>query len=333
MSAGEFELINHYFKAPPDALSPASVLLGIGDDAALVQTDASQALVVAADTLVSGVHFPADAPAEEVGQRALRVNLSDIAAMGAVPHWFTLALTLPKSWHSDARREWVADFSRGLKACADEYHCSLIGGDTTSGPLTISIQMLGQVPAAKALRRDGANLNDFVLVTHTLGDSAAALAVMNKDVTAGDALTHCTEADHAYLQARFYRPEPRIKAGLLLRDIASSAQDVSDGLLADLGHLCEASDVAAEIDIAEIPLSPTLQKFDLAQARHWALTGGDDYELVFTVAEQNMPLLAMAQAQGDIQASVIGRIVGGAGVHCELDGAPFSVDTTGYQHF
>ncbi|WP_049721056.1 thiamine-phosphate kinase [Gilvimarinus polysaccharolyticus] len=333
MSAGEFELINHYFKAAPDALSPASVLLGIGDDAALVKTDANQALVVAADTLVSGVHFFADAPAEEIGQRALRVNLSDMAAMGAEPHWFTLALTLPQHWSEAARSGWVADFSRGLKACADQYDCNLIGGDTTSGPLTISIQMLGQVPAARALRRDGANLDDFVLVTHTLGDSAAALGLMNKDVAAGSALMHCTAADRAYLQARFYRPEPRIKEGILLRDIASSAQDISDGLLADLGHLCEASDVAAEIDVAQLPFSEALQKSDPEQVRHWALTGGDDYELVFTVSEQNMPLLAMAQAQGNIQASVIGRIVSGAGVHCELDGAIYSVDQTGYRHF
>lgn len=332
MSAGEFELINHYFKPAPDALNPASVLLGIGDDAALIQPDAEQALVVAADTLVSGVHFLADAPAAEVAQRALRVNLSDMAAMGAEPRWFTLALTLPKTWSDETRREWVADFSRGLKDCADDYACSLIGGDTTSGPLSISIQMLGQVPAVKALRRDGAGLDDFVLVTHTLGDSAAALATLDED-SLNVAEAALDETDRAYLQSRYYRPEPRISEGVLLRDIASSAQDISDGLLADLGHLCEASDVAAEIDIAELPLSLTLQKFDVGQAQRWALTGGDDYELVFTVPEQNMPQLAMAQAQGRIQATVIGRIVSGAGVHCELDGAPFSVDTTGYRHF
>jgi len=331
VSAGEFELINHYFKTAPDALTPATVLLGIGDDAALLQPDASQALVVAADTLVSGVHFPADAPAQEVGQRALRVNLSDMAAMGAVPHWFTLALTLPKHWCDDTRRQWVAEFSRGLKACAEQYQCHLVGGDTTSGPLSISIQMLGQVPANAALRRDGASVDDFVLVTHTLGDSAAALALLNNHVAAADHA--CTEADRQYLQGRYYRPEPRIQQGIVLRDIASSAQDISDGLLADLGHLCAASDVAAEIDLATLPQSAALQKFAPQQALRWALTGGDDYELVFTVAEHKMPLLAMAQAQGNIHASVIGRIVSGAGVHCELDGAPFSVDTTGYRHF
>ncbi|WP_041524104.1 thiamine-phosphate kinase [Gilvimarinus agarilyticus] len=329
MSAGEFELINHYFKAAPDAITPASVLLGIGDDAALVQPSSGQALVVAADTLVSGTHFPADAPAEQIGQRALRVNLSDIAAMGAQPRWFTLALTLPASWGSDARREWVAEFSRGLKQCADQYQCTLIGGDTTSGPLCISIQMLGEVVAAKALRRDGANLDDFVLVTHTLGDGAAALDVIDE----GTEQETWSDDDRDYLRSRYYRPEPRIQEGLLLQEIASSAQDISDGLLADLGHICQASDVAAEIDVAELPLSASLQKADVTQAQRWALTGGDDYELVFTVPEHNMPKLAMAQAQGQIQATVIGRIVSGAGVHCELNGAPFRVDSTGYRHF
>lgn len=329
MSAGEFELINHYFKPAPDTLNPASVLLGIGDDAALVQPAADEALVVAADTLVSDVHFPAGAPAGAIAQRALRVNLSDMAAMGAEPRWFTLALTLPKAWADDARRSWVADFSRGLKNCAEQYNCTLIGGDTTSGPLSISIQMLGQVPAQSALRRDGAGLNDFVLVTHSLGDSAAALALLNNEPHS----TSLTDTDRDYLQERYYRPEPRLREGVLLRDIASSAQDISDGLLADLTHICEASDVAAELDLAELPLSHALQQFDAAQAQRWALTGGDDYELVFTVPEQNMPLLAMAQAQGLIQATVIGRIVSGAGVHCEFNGAPVCVDSTGYQHF
>ncbi|MDO3381182.1 thiamine-phosphate kinase [Gilvimarinus algae] len=326
MAAGEFELIDHYFKPAPDELAPDSVVLGIGDDGAIVQPDPAQQLVVAADTLVADVHFPADADPELVGERSLRVNLSDLAAMGATPAWFTLSLTLPPQWPEEARRRWVAGFSRGLKACARAYDCSLIGGDTTSGPLTVAIQMLGQVPPGKALRRDGAAVDDFVLVTHRLGDGAAALAALKGEVSFAP--------EHAsYLQQRFYRPEPRLLEGIVLREIASSAQDISDGLLADLGHLCAASDLAAEIDVAQLPLSRALEALPCEQAYHWALTGGDDYELVFTVAPDKMPLLAMAQASGEIDASVIGRIVTGAGVHCELDGKPYRLARAGYRHF
>lgn len=326
MSLGEFELINQYFRPAADQPDGEAVVLGIGDDAALIQPDPLQQLVVAADTLVAGVHFPSDADPELIGERSLRVNLSDMAAMGAVPKWYTLSLTLPADWHEEQRRDWVAGFSRGLRKSSAEFGCALVGGDTTSGPLNIAIQMLGQVPPGKALRRDGACVGDFILVTHRLGDGAAALQSFSESDT-------WSESQGDYLKERFYRPVPRITEGILLRDIASSAQDISDGLLADLGHICKASDVGAELDVESLPLSDATMAAGLERARFYALAGGDDYELVFTLSPTKMPELAMAQARGDITATVVGRIVHGAGVHCLLNDEPYSPDAIGYRHF
>ncbi|MDO6746198.1 thiamine-phosphate kinase [Gilvimarinus sp. 1_MG-2023] len=324
MAAGEFELINHYLKPAPDEILPDSVLLGIGDDAALIQPSVEQHLAVATDTLVADVHFPATAPADLIAERSLRVNLSDMAAMGAEPQWFTLSLTLPSEWDSECRRDWVATFSRGLKACAKQFGCVLIGGDTTQGPLSVGIHMLGQVPPAEALRRDGAEPGDFVLVTGCLGDAAAALAVLDDD---------STDSRRDYLRDRYYRPSPRVAEGQLLRKIASSAQDISDGLLADLNHICQASDVAAELDLDQLPMSAALAEAGESDAVRLATSGGDDYELVFTVAAENMPALAMLQAEGKLEATVIGRILSGAGVHCQWQGDVYQSSITGYQHF
>lgn len=317
---GEFELIARYFTGAREDL-PDSVVLGVGDDGALLSPDPQQQLVVSVDTLVAGVHFPADAPAGEVGQRALRVNLSDLAAMGATPAWFTLALTLPPEWDETRRRDWVSGFSAGLRAAAETYGCALVGGDTTAGPLSVTIQIMGQVPPGLALRRDGAAVDDFILVTHTLGDGAAALASLDRPGAS------------AYLRERFYRPTPRLAEGQLLRGLASAALDISDGLLADLGHLCSASDVAAVVDVASLPLSEALRAEEPARAREWALTGGDDYELVFTLAPERMGELARLQAEGRISATVIGQICAGSGVHCELDGREYHPAGNGYQHF
>ncbi len=317
---GEFELIARYFTSAREDL-PESVVLGVGDDGALLSPDPEQQLVVSVDTLVADVHFPAAASAEEVGQRALRVNLSDLAAMGATPAWFTLALTLPADWDENRRRDWVGGFSVGLRAAADAYGCALVGGDTTAGPLSVTIQIMGQVPPGLALRRDGAAVDDFVLVTHTLGDGAAALTSLDQPGAS------------AYLRERFYRPTPRLAEGQLLRGLASAALDISDGLLADLGHLCHASDVAAVVDVASLPLSEQLQTAPLEQARDWALTGGDDYELVFTLAPERMADLARLQAEGRINATMVGQICAGSGVHCELEGREYHPARNGYQHF
>jgi thiamine-monophosphate kinase len=327
----EFELIQQFFQHEQADLlleekAQASVALGIGDDCALLQLPANKQLALTVDTLVADVHFPADAKPEDIAERALRTNLSDLAAMGADPLWFTLALTLPKN-SIYVSEEWLRGFSRGLFRTANHYEIVLVGGDTTSGPLNITIQAMGAVDPHHALRRDGASVGDFVCVTNYVGDGAAALAVIQQRLK-------LTESHEHYLRERFYRPAPCLIEAGLLRSIASAALDISDGLVADLNHICEASDLGAVIDVENLPLSPALLSVnDLQQARKWALSGGDDYELCFTVPPEKMPELAMLIAQEKIKASVIGEIIAGRGVHCELEGEAYELDSAGYQHF
>ena len=318
----EFELIRQFFQREQAENPHAGVVLGIGDDCALLQPLPDKHLAVSVDTLVADVHFPANADPEQIAERALRVNLSDLAAMGADPLWFTLALTLPET-----DEHWLRHFSRGLFRVAREFNCALVGGDTTAGPLSITLQVMGAVTPHLALRRDGASPGDYVLVTHYLGDGAAALAVIQERLQ--------LSAEHeAYLRDRFYRPQPRLQEAALLRGLASAALDISDGLVADLGHICAASDLAAIIDVDSLPLSPAMQTIgDITQARHWALTGGDDYELCFTVAPEKMPDVAMLIAEGKLNASVVGELVPGRGVTCELQGEIFELTRQGYRHF
>ena len=327
----EFELIQQFFQREQADLlleekAQVSVVLGIGDDCALLQVPANKQLAVSVDTLVADVHFPADAKPEDIAERALRTNLSDLAAMGAEPLWFTLALTLPKN-SEYVSEEWLRGFSRGLFRTANHYEIVLVGGDTTSGPLSITIQAMGAVESHQALRRDGASIGDFVCVTNYVGDGAAALAVIQNRLA--------LNSDHEeYLRERFYRPVPRLQEAKLLQGIASAALDVSDGLVADLNHICEASDLGAVIDVENLPLSPALLAMNnLQQARTWALSGGDDYELCFTLSPEKMPELAMLIAQSEINATVIGEIIAGSGVHCELEGEAFELAVQGYQHF
>lgn len=318
----EFQLIQQFFQREQAEQPAAGVVLGIGDDCAVLQVPAGQQLAVSVDTLVADVHFPADADPELIAERALRTNLSDLAAMGADPLWFTLALTLP-----EANEDWLRSFSRGLFACAREYGIALVGGDTTSGPLSITIQVMGATQPQQTLRRDGANIGDFVLVTNTVGDGAAALAAIQNTRTFSD--------EHIdYLQQRFYRPMPRLNESALIRSIASSALDVSDGLVADLQHICDASDLGAVIDVENLPLSAAVKSLnDSAQAYQWALSGGDDYELCFTVSPEKMADIAMLIAQGKLNATVIGEMIAGSKVICEYEGEPFVLTKTGYQHF
>ena len=319
---GEFQLIQQFFQREQAEQPAEGVLLGIGDDCALLQIPEGKQLAVSVDSLVAGVHFPVDAAPELIAERALRTNLSDLAAMGADPLWFTLALTLP-----DANEEWLRNFSRGLFACAREYKIALIGGDTTSGPLSITIQVMGSVTPGAAMRRDGANIGDFVLVTNSVGDGAAALALIQAQV-------HCDETSANYLHERFYRPTPRLHESVFIRDIATAALDISDGLVADLQHICDASDVGAIIDVENLPLSYAMQAFNNpTQAREWALTGGDDYELCFTVSPEKMADIAMLIAQGKLNATVIGGIIPGNKVICEFEGEPYPIAKAGYQHF
>lgn len=318
----EFELIRQFFQREQAENLHSGVVLGIGDDCALLQMPEGKQLAVSTDTLVADVHFPANADAEDIAERALRVNLSDLAAMGAEPLWFTLALTLP-----EVNEDWLRSFSRGLFRAAGESGCALVGGDTTAGPLSITLHVMGAVAPHLALRRDGASPGDFVLVTNYLGDGAAALAVIQDRLQLADEY-----AD--YLRARFYRLQPRLAEAKLIRGLASAALDISDGLVADLGHICRASDLGAVIDVESLPLSPALLALDnLDQARQWALSGGDDYELCFTVPAEHMPEVAMLIAEGKLRATVIGELHAGSGVVCELNGAAFNLSRQGYQHF
>ncbi len=320
MASDEFSLIERYFKEGVGV--GEGVRIGVGDDAALLNLRAGEELAVTVDTLVADVHFPASAAPADIAQRALRVNLSDLAAVGADPRWFLLALTLPQ-----ADEGWLADFAAGLTAVASSYGCALVGGDTTRGPLAVSITALGAVPVGSALSRSGAAPGDWVLVTGALGGAAAALAEMQ----ASGSCRACSVG----LDDRYWRPEPRLAQGCALRGVASAAIDISDGLLADLGHVAKASRLGAEISLEAVPLAqPAVERFGTASVRSWALTAGDDYELCFTLPPQRMHVLQDLTDAGVLQATRIGRLTSEPGVRV-LDGAgcPLTVAQTGYRHF
>ena len=317
MSLNEFEIIARYFTRPTE---DPDVLLGIGDDAAVVQ--ASGPVVIATDTLVAGVHFPDALGGDAVGYRVLAVNLSDLAAMGAEPRWYTLALTLPK-----VDEEWLEGFAAGLFRLADRHRVSLVGGDLTSGPLTATVQLLGTDRTGHLLTRAGAHPGDDIYVTGSLGDSAAGLALLREGVA--DA-----SKEHRALRDRFLRPTPRVAEGLALGGLASAAIDVSDGLVADLGHLCKASGCGAVIDVEQLPLSAELLSlFPPQAAQAYGLSGGDDYELCFTAAPAQAQ--AIEQALEPLGAGVhpIGQLTEDPGVTCRRGGEPFMPPSRGYAHF
>lgn len=297
----------------------ADVRLGIGDDAALLAVPAGKLLAVSTDTLVAGVHFPHAATARDIGWKALAVNLSDLAAMGAEPAWATLALTLPGA---DAR--WVEEFADGFAELARRHRVALVGGDTTQGPLSITVTIHGFVPDGAALTRSGAHVGDGVYVTGTLGDAAAGLRQMLAK-TAGD----------PDLLERLHRPTPRVEQGLILRGRASACIDVSDGLTADLGHICDASGVAARIDADALPASSALAAaFDAPTRREFQLAGGDDYELCFTAPDAVAPDLLRKLADSGCAATRIGRIAAGEGVLVrDATGNPVSLAQHGWEHF
>ena len=322
MSASEFDLIERIRSRL--GTGGEGVRLGIGDDAALLAVPAGMQLAVTADTLNAGVHFPdATAPAD-IGWKALAVNLSDLAAMGARPAWCTLALSAPAPDPA-----WLDGFLDGFAALAGEHGIALVGGDTTRGPLSISITAMGWLPAGAALRRDGARTGDEVWVTGTLGDAAAALASWRDGGEAGLAAVPA-------LRARLDRPVPRVAAGRALLPLASAAADVSDGLLADLGHICERSGVGAEIDVDALPASPALlaRVPDADARRRWQAAGGDDYELCFTAAPARGEAIVAALAAIGVPVTRIGRIVAGHGVRAfGADGAALHPLLRGYDHF
>lgn len=315
----EFELIRHHFAAARCAQGGDGVVLGIGDDCALLALPAGEQLAVSTDTLVAGVHFPEPCDAFLLGQRALAVSASDLAAMGATPQAFTLALTLP-----NADEVWLAEFARGLQLMAQNCSLALVGGDTTRGPLSLTLTVFGRVPAGDALLRSGAQVGDLLCVGGELGDAAGALPLVLGQRDAQDGIREA-------LLARYWSPQPQLALGQALRGLATSALDISDGLLADCGHIAKASQVALQIELEQVPLSAPLLAFaGEEQARLCALGGGDDYRLAFT-----LPPARLAQLQADWpEVRVIGRVQAGAGVQLlDAAGQPIDPPTGGYQHF
>ncbi|MGB0449634.1 MAG: thiamine-phosphate kinase [Porticoccaceae bacterium] len=301
--------------------------MGIGDDAALINPSQNQQLVVASDTLVESVHFPASATGRQIGTRALCVNLSDMAAMGANPRWFTLALTLPAD---KANSAWLAGFSEGIAEIAGQFDIALVGGDTTGGPLTVSMTLIGEVPAGESLQRSGAAVGDTVFVTGTLGDGAAGLNLIPRK--------NSINTDSDRLLQRFYAPQPQIETGINLRTIASACIDISDGLVADLGHICQASGVAATVFTQELPLAEELRKLAPESCLDWALFGGDDYQLCFTVSADRLATVEQLIERGELNASKIGSIEasgtsGNLVTVLDTSGKPVAVNKQGYDHF
>jgi thiamine-monophosphate kinase len=271
---GEFELIQRFFKTGADSMAldnnHDAVALGIGDDCALIKSLANEEIAITSDMLVEGRHFFASADPQQLGCKALAVNLSDLAAMGAKPIGFTLSIALP-----EVNSIWLKAFAKGLFEFAKRYSCPLIGGDTSSGPLTISITAFGSIPTGKAIRRSGATVNDDIWISGTVGDARLALAALRHEINLSK--DHLIEVEH-----RLHQPTPRVELGISLRGLASAALDVSDGLLGDLQHILDQSQVDAEIELNALPKSVTLQKQTIEIQNQFAACGGDDYEICFT---------------------------------------------------
>lgn len=317
----ERALISTFFDRRRTAGRPsrADVIVGIGDDAAVLRPDPGFDLVVATDSIAEGTHFPAGIPAAAVGHRCLAVNLSDMAAMAAEPLWFSLALSLPA-----ADEAWVGGFARGLFALADRFGVELVGGDTVRGPLGATVTLQGRARPGRAVLRTGAIPGDGVWVTGNPGDAVAGRLLLS-----GPASGAAAEA----LRRRFLYPEPRVREGLALGGIASAMLDVSDGLDDDLRKLLAASGVGAEMDAGALPLSAELRSLRAGTAIECALTGGDDYELCFTVHPADEPRLSELAAAWPMPVTRIGTVVPGAGCRWQLQGQALAVPDTTYRHF
>jgi thiamine-monophosphate kinase len=312
----EFELIDRLRKR--NRVTRDDVVQGIGDDCARVIVPDGYELALTSDTLIAGVHFPHGTSAHAIGYKSLAVNLSDLAAMGAEPAWVTLALSMPEK-----DTIWLDQFAEGFYSLAEKYQVCLIGGDTTRGPLSITIQAHGFIPANKALLRSGARVGDYICVTGTLGDAGLELmklAGKNQTVSAYNKLNY---------------PSPRIETGIALREIASAAIDISDGLIADLGHVLQASDVGAGLKLEEIPLSPALMEDqDPGMMLQLALTAGDDYELCFTIPERHIDTVNALQYKLNLPFKHIGNIEKQKGLRIyRKDDQPLEISANGYDHF
>ena len=317
MSLGEFELIERFFTRPARRAA-----LGVGDDCALFMPHPGMQVATSTDLLVEGRHFLSTVPPERLGHKALAVNLSDLAACGAQPLAFTLSLALPR-----AEAAWLEGFARGLLALADEHHCELIGGDTTQGPLTIGISVFGEVPAGEALLRSGARAGDDLYVSGTLGDARLALEVFRGAESLGG-------EDFERVRIAMEQPVPRVALGQALRGVATSAIDVSDGLLGDLGHVLRRSEVGASVWVDAVPRSDVLRRQGIAVQRECTLAGGDDYELLFTAPPGRRIEAEAAATMAGITVTRIGRIEAAPGLRL-LDHAGAMVEQrfASFDHF
>ena len=318
MPLGEFDLIRRYFTRPS-----SSATLGIGDDAALLAPSPGHVLAVSTDMLVSGRHFFSDADPYRLGRKSLAVNLSDMAAMGALPRWATLSLALP-----EANEAWLAPFANGFFSMADEYQVELVGGDTTRGPLTICVQIMGETNTELALRRDGARVGDTIWVSGELGAAALALRhLQNKIVLPSDALARCA--------SRLHDPSPRVSLGLALQGIANSAIDISDGLIGDLGHILKRSGVGVDIRLPDVPCAIDLLPH---LAQQWGqqalLAGGDDYELCFTAAPEQTRVIEQVSQRIGLTLTPIGKVVADTGlVVRDPQGLALDLNYASFDHF
>ena len=308
----EFKIITQYFKRK---LEDNSVRVGIGDDGAVLSPDMQKDLIVVVDSMVSDVHFPVWLSPADIGYRAVVINLSDVAAMGGTPRWMTLALTLVKP-----DSDWLEGFSSGLFAAAEEFNIALVGGDTTRGSdIIISVQILGDIEKGSVLKRGGARPGDGIYVSGTLGDASAGFSIMESGVP----LTQASE----FLVSRFQRPHPRVELGRFLRTRATAAIDLSDGLFGDLEKLLSASKLGGSIELDKLPLSKQMtQLIQRRDAIHFALAGGDDYELCFTASEQFIN-------ETDVPIQRIGTVRNDLGLNCTLDGNSYEFRNKGYRHF
>ncbi len=296
----------------------SDVLIGIGDDAAVIDVPPGKSLVTCTDTLVAGVHFPDGAPAHSIGFKSLAVNLSDMAAMAAKPRWAQLSLTLPTM-----DEPWVRDFLAGFMVLADRYNVILVGGDTCAGPLSITVQAMGLADRDKLLTRGTAKAGDLLAVSGELGDAALALMLLRGG-----------QSVHSQLLQRLHEPEPRLRVGSALAGIASSCIDISDGLALDLERLLRSSGCGARVDLEKLPASKHLEKLPDAQRWELQMTGGDDYELCFSVPPKRLPLLENMIRTTAVPVSIIGEVTASAGINCyDENGTVIQLRSSGYQHF
>ena len=321
MTLGEFELIDRYFRPLGLAAGRGDVVLGIGDDGAVLAVPDGQELVAVLDTLVAGNHFLPDADPRSIAHRALAVNLSDLAAMGAQPAWALLGLTLP-----EARVDFLIPLASGWRELAMKHRVALVGGDTTRGPLALSVQLGGYVPRGTALRRAGGRAGDLLYVSGTIGDSGAGLALLLGQLRSGSESAATLRRRHEY-------PTPRVALGQALRGIATACIDVSDGLVADAARLARASRCGLTLDLAALPLSPALRAcVSIEQAREFALHGGEDYELLFAVPPARAAE-AEAAAAGLCEVALIGRLDAAAGARVRDATRVVEIEPRGWDHF